>query len=135
MHEGLQKYKYTHISLCISSLISLKWLVLVLSTTFISPCSEFRSFQNILQNCNIYSEYYPFVKAASHFYLLNSFSLTMLLFKGVLLHLYSAKHSASLAHQTVCIQRCIIHHPHMHMHIPQQKSGQTFCQHSKWLGQ
>lgn len=23
----------------------------------------------------------------------------------------------------------------MHMHIPQQKSGQTFCQHSKWLCQ
>lgn len=56
---------HTRISFCISSLILLKWLALFLSTTFASPCPEFTSFQCILQNCSIYSEYYPFVKAAA----------------------------------------------------------------------
>lgn len=56
---------HTHKSRCISSLTLFKWLVLFFSTTFAFPCPECWSFQNIIQNCNIYSECYPFLKAAA----------------------------------------------------------------------
>lgn len=62
MHQGLQKYKHTH--LCLSALWLLTQLVLFQSITFASPCPELRSFQKILQSRAIYFEHYPFAKTA-----------------------------------------------------------------------
>lgn len=118
---------------CIHSLMFLARLALLLSIPFASPGLEFRSFQKILQS---YSPFFYITHSQKlqldcttiTFVSLNSFSLTTLHFKGALLHLHSAEHSAAGT------ESCIIHHPHLHMHIPQQKAGQTFCQHSKRLG-
>jgi len=87
----------------IHSLMFLPWLVLLLSIPFASPCLEFRSFQKILQS---YSPFFYITHSqklqldctTTTFLSLNSFSLTTLLFKGALLHLHSAEHSASLVH-------------------------------------
>lgn len=85
----------------IHSLMFLPWLVLFLSIPFASPCLEFRSFQKILQSRAFYIIHLQKLQldcTTTTFLSLNSFSLTTLLFKGALLHLHSAEHSASLVH-------------------------------------
>lgn len=61
----LQVCTHTHGSFCISTLILFKQLGLFFITTFGSPCPEFKFFRKTFQNCNIYSEYYPFMKAVA----------------------------------------------------------------------